>query len=84
MCAISGILGLPLEESIIKNMAETMQRRGPDAQGCFQDEDTLLLHSRLAIIDPEGGKQPMELTWGQETYVLVYNGEIYNTEELRQ
>ena len=84
MCAISGMLGLPWKESTIENLLRTMQRRGPDERGCFQEGDTLLLHARLTIIDPEGGKQPMELSWGTENYVLVYNGELYNTEELRQ
>ncbi|MBQ7001160.1 MAG: asparagine synthase (glutamine-hydrolyzing) [Oscillospiraceae bacterium] len=84
MCAISGILGLPWEEAVMKSMIETMHRRGPDERGCFHEDDTLLLHTRLAIVDPEGGKQPMALTWDQETYVLVYNGELYNTEELRR
>lgn len=64
-------------------MLETMTRRGPDGGGTYVCGDCTLLHRRLAIIDPEGGKQPMTLSWGGETYVLVYNGELYNTEELR-
>ena len=83
MCAISGVIGLTCPDSVIGKLLDTMRRRGPDEQGCYQQEDTLLLHSRLAIIDLKGGKQPMELSWGGETYVLVYNGELYNTEELR-
>lgn len=84
MCAISGMIGLEAEEEIIRRMLETMHRRGPDDRGVFRDEDTTLLHARLTIIDPAGGKQPMELDWAGESYVLVYNGELYNTEELRQ
>lgn len=84
MCAISGVIGLAAEESIIRKMLETMHRRGPDDRGIFQEEDITLLHSRLAIIDPAGGRQPMELEWAGERYVLVYNGELYNTEELRR
>ena len=42
------------------------------------------MHSRLAIIDPAGGQQPMEIAWHGESYVLVYNGELYNTEDLRR
>lgn len=83
MCAISGIIGLDAEEEVIRRMLKTMQRRGPDAQGVFREEDTALLHARLAIIDPAGGKQPMELSIGGEAYVLIYNGELYNTQELR-
>ena len=83
MCAISGILGLPAEEVLIRAMLDTMHRRGPDGHGIFQDGDTTLLHTRLAIIDPEGGRQPMELSWAGEHYVLVYNGELYNAGQLR-
>ena len=64
-------------------MLDTMRRRGPDAQGTYVHGDTALLHTRLAIIDPEGGKQPMSLDWAGERYTLVYNGELYNTEALR-
>ena len=83
MCAISGIIGLPAEDEMIRTILATMKRRGPDAQGVYQERDAALLHARLAIIDPEGGKQPMELCWGGEDYVLVYNGELYNTDEIR-
>ena len=61
-------------------MLRTMSRRGPDGQGLFQTKRCTLLHSRLAIIDPEGGKQPMSLDFGGETYTLCYNGELYNTQ----
>ena len=84
MCAIAGILGLDAEGPILGRMLETMRRRGPDDRGIYQNEDCTLLHARLAIIDPEKGRQPMTLSWAGETYVLVYNGELYNTEELRR
>ena len=84
MCAISGMIGLEAEDEVIRKMLTTMQRRGPDEQGVFQEEDTALLHARLAIIDPVGGKQPMELSMAGERYVLVYNGELYNTQEIRR
>ena len=61
-----------------------MAPRGPDGRGTYRVEDCTLLHTRLAIIDPEGGKQPMDLTWGQERYTITYNGELYNTGELRR
>ena len=60
-----------------------MKRRGPDGRGTAVCAEAALLHTRLAIIDPEGGKQPMELTWNGEHYILSYNGELYNTEEVR-
>ncbi|MDO5545811.1 MAG: asparagine synthase (glutamine-hydrolyzing) [Eubacteriales bacterium] len=84
MCAISGIIGLRNDESILEQMLHTMRRRGPDASGIYLHEDAALLHTRLAIIDLEGGKQPMGLDWAGERYILVYNGELYNTESLRK
>ena len=84
MCAIAGMLSLETSEVIQEKMLRTMERRGPDAKGVYSDEDCCLLHARLAIIDPEGGKQPMELDWENERYILVYNGELYNTEEIRR
>ena len=84
MCAIAGIIGLKTDESIRKSMLDTMRRRGPDAQGTYFHQDATLLHARLAIIDLEGGRQPMELDWAEEHYVLVYNGELYNTDALRR
>lgn len=83
MCAIAGIVGLPVQTETTQKMLKTMVRRGPDGNGIFTGESCTLLHSRLAIIDPAGGAQPMALEWAGERYVLVYNGELYNTEELR-
>lgn len=82
MCAIAGILGLP--EGNVPKMLETMTRRGPDAKGVFRDRDCTLLHARLTVIDPEGGRQPMTWDRGDECFTAVYNGELYNTEELRR
>ena len=84
MCGIAGMVGLETGDDTIERMLATMGRRGPDGHGIYRKEDTVLLHSRLAIIDPEGGKQPMVLSYAGETYVIVYNGEVYNTEALRQ
>ena len=84
MCAIAGIIGLPAREEVQKRMLQTMARRGPDDRGVYQEGDCTLLHARLAIIDPERGRQPMTLAWAGETFVLVYNGELYNTVELRR
>lgn len=84
MCAIAGILDLMGNSEILEKMLKTMERRGPDGRGVYQDSGCFLLHTRLAIIDPQGGQQPMMLQWNGETYVLVYNGELYNTQELRR
>ena len=83
MCAISGMINLPASEKTVRQMLETMHRRGPDDRGVYREKGCTLLHGRLAIIDPEGGRQPMTLAWAGEEYTLVYNGELYNTEQLR-
>ena len=83
MCAISGCIGLPMEEATIEAMLQTMARRGPDGRGCCRNRDCTLLHTRLAIIDPEGGAQPMKCSWAGENYAVTYNGELYNTAEVR-
>ena len=80
MCGIAGLVGLPADRDTQQRILATMARRGPDGSGVFQDKGCTLLHSRLAIIDPAGGAQPM--TAGRLT--MVYNGELYNTAELRR
>ncbi len=84
MCAIAGIISLESVPETLNKMLQTMERRGPDGKGIWQEEGCSLLHSRLAIIDIEGGSQPMELLFSGEHYVIVYNGELYNTREVRQ
>lgn len=84
MCAIAGSIRIPIDEKCANKMLATMSRRGPDGQGVFREGECVLLHSRLAIIDPEGGRQPMTLAFGDEVYTIVYNGELYNTDELRR
>ena len=79
MCGIAGIIGLTAGADIQKKILATMARRGPDGNGVFQDGNCTLLHSRLAIIDPAGGSQPMTAAG----HTIIYNGELYNTEELR-
>ena len=83
MCAIAGMVGLVTDEATRQQILKTMQRRGPDASGTYAREDCTLLHTRLAVIDPEGGAQPMILDWAGQRYIIVYNGELYNTEEVR-
>ena len=88
MCAIEGIIDFSTQtavpEELCQNMLATMTRRGPDQNGVYQNGPAALLHTRLTVVDPDGGKQPFSLSAGKETYVLVYNGELYNTEEIRQ
>ena len=82
MCAIAGILGLP--EGNVPKMLKTMTHRGPDANGVFRDRGCSLLHARLTVIDPAGGGQPMTWDRGDERFTIVYNGELYNTEDVRR
>lgn len=84
MCAIAGILDLSWDRQILENFARTMEKRGPDDTGFYEKPPCALVHTRLAIIDPDNGRQPMTLRWAEETYTLVYNGELYNTREVRR
>lgn len=83
MCAIAGILNLSAPKRAVDSMLETMKHRGPDGAGVWKGENCTLLHTRLAVIDPANGSQPMVFQRGEKTYVLIYNGELYNTPELR-
>ena len=65
-------------------MNSTLKRRGPDENNIYVKDDICIGHSRLIVIDPEGGKQPMICKYLGNTYVITYNGQIYNTKELRK
>ena len=85
MCGIGGFVDFERDARrggpILHGMKRTLTPRGPDAEGTYFDEDTALIHRRLIVIDPEGGKQPMCSPDGNT--ILIYNGELYNTSELR-
>lgn len=83
MCAIAGMIGLHSGTATDQKMLQTMLRRGPDGNGIYHEGGCTLLHSRLAIIDPLGGMQPMRCRWNEKDYVIVYNGELYNTAEVK-
>jgi asparagine synthase (glutamine-hydrolysing) len=69
---------------VVKSMTDTMSRRGPDAEGIWVEAHVSLGHRRLAIIDLEGGAQPMIADEaGHALAALVYTGEVYNFTELR-
>ena len=70
--------------NIIEKMTSTLEKRGPDSYGYYNSEDVLFGHRRLIIVDPEGGAQPMIRQIGDRKYVIIYNGELYNTEEVRE
>ena len=84
MYAIAGMVGVGSNQMINKQLLQTMRRRGPDGNGTYSTQECTLLHSRLAIIDPQGGAQPMSCQWEGKTYVIVYNGELYNTDEVKR
>ena len=83
MCGIAGMIELSYDDVVVDRLLHTMHRRGPDSNGAHCFDNGCLLHSRLSIIDPDGGQQPMRCMWKNETYIIVYNGELYNTDELR-
>ncbi len=70
-------------DKCIKKMNSTLKFRGPNAQNVFIDSNTALGHSRLSIIDITNGTQPMTKSIDNNEYTIVYNGELYNTSELK-
>ncbi|MDR0838606.1 MAG: asparagine synthase (glutamine-hydrolyzing) [Oscillospiraceae bacterium] len=89
MCGIAGQIGA--DWGYIRSRADgyaamlaALKRRGPDQDGIYIKDGAALIHARLAVIDVENGRQPMELEARGERFVLVYNGELYNTDELRR
>ncbi|MFC7443120.1 asparagine synthase (glutamine-hydrolyzing) [Laceyella putida] len=88
MCGIVGWIDwqnrFPEQQYWLKQMADAIQHRGPDAEGYWCADKVAFGHRRLIVIDPEGGVQPMIFRQGDHTYALTYNGEIYNYRELRQ
>lgn len=84
MCGIAGTVGLPYDKATQSAMLATMRHRGPDDEGTMTQQACCLLHSRLSVVDPEGGRQPMQLFYQGQTYTIVYNGELYNTPEIRK
>jgi asparagine synthase (glutamine-hydrolysing) len=87
MCGITGIVSwknfVREEREILRKMTETLSLRGPDDTNIWFDTFVGFGHKRLAVVDLEGGKQPMQKKADGKTYTIVYNGELYNTEELR-
>ena len=88
MCGIAGITTTGFDVSQMRDridqMSKSLIKRGPDAKGEYIKKDVALIHRRLCVIDPEGGAQPMSTLYNGEKFTLVYNGELYNTGELRE
>ena len=86
MCGFVGFANLKENVSSktnIYNMNESISKRGPDEDGYYYEEHVCLGHKRLIVVDPDGGKQPMSAMKDGNLYTIVYNGQLYNTKELR-
>lgn len=91
MCGISGIYcrngGMERKREKYKKVLEEMnhaqKHRGPDDEGIYIGDSCGLAHVRLSILDLGHGKQPLMYQTEKETFVISYNGEIYNMHELR-
>ena len=90
MCGIAGFIsfdrdnGRPQWAAIAHSMGEALNHRGPDDKGTWLCPARALIHRRLAVIDPDRGRQPMTRTRDCAEYTIVYNGELYNTDALRR
>ncbi|UTA53712.1 asparagine synthase B [Lysobacter soli] len=88
MCSILGIFGLQPGDDVqalrrrALELSQRQRHRGPDWSGVHLDDGAILVHERLAIVDPAGGSQPMRSADGE--LALAVNGEIYNHRELEQ
>ncbi len=92
MCSIAAIYRCEAECSIdratedlavLSKMNRTLAHRGPDDQGYYADGTVGLAHNRLSVMDPARGHQPMSAVYCGRRFTLIYNGEIYNTDELK-
>ena len=92
MCGISGYINFKdnfvsereKHRRITHTITKTLRHRGPDSFGEWVGEHAAFGHSRLAVIDPAGGIQPMERTVSGYQFVITYNGELYNTDDLKK
>ncbi len=82
MCGIAGVIGKTNRgQDLIEDMTTIITHRGPDDAGYFVDKDVMFGMRRLAIIDLNGGHQPINNE--DNTMTIVFNGEIYNYQELQ-
>jgi asparagine synthase (glutamine-hydrolysing) len=88
MCGIAGVLhrdGQPVDRHVLERMAAALRHRGPDGEGFYAEAGRPSIGfaiRRLAVIDIAGGAQPMSTEGG--AFTIVYNGEIFNADEVRQ
>jgi len=92
MCGIAGYINHEVNfmceaekhKALTKKMSQILRHRGPDADGQWVGEHAAFSHSRLAVIDILGGIQPMKKTVAGYDFIITYNGELYNADELRR
>ena len=88
MCGFVGYANLKeninQNKTLIENMNNTLSKRGPDEDGYYINNNVALGHKRLIVIDPKNGKQPMIESCFYGDYIICYNGQIYNTKELKK
>ena len=88
MCGIVGFTNfnkkIENENDLLKRMTEKIAKRGENEIGYYTTDNVCLGHRRLSIIDINGGSQPMTFKEENKTYTIVYNGEIYNYDEVRK
>lgn len=90
MCGFVGFTNLnkdissPENTNTLKILTRSLSHRGPDEEGFYISKHTNLGHRRLIIIDPETGKQPMSFKYEDNTYTIVYNGQLYNAKDIRR
>lgn len=87
MCGIAGLIDFNGDArrymDTYEQMLNVMGHRGPDEGGTFLSENACLVHTRLSVVDVENGKQPMTRSVLGKDLTMVYNGELYNTEDIR-
>ena len=88
MCGFVGFVNLKHDlqnrREILTRMTKKLTHRGPDEENFYFAPNVNLGHRRLIIIDPKNGVQPMSAKYGDTTYTIVYNGQLYNAKELRE
>ena len=86
MCGIVCAFNIKGDKEVVRTnvlkMAQRLRHRGPDWSGIYSDDNAILAHERLAIVDPTSGKQPIISQDGKK--IIAVNGEIYNHQILRE
>ena len=89
MCGFVGFVNIhkkfdSKDDFVVKNMTRSLSHRGPDEEDFFYSDFVRLGHRRLIILDAKNGKQPMSCTYQGITYTIVYNGQLYNANDIRE